>query len=110
MNRRGEVLIRLLWTGWQAIDGVRLYGPPPGRPRTPTLGFTVGSTPSRSVAERLAADHAVFVSDGDFYASTVVERLGLQRQGLVRAGCACYTAREEVERLVAGVRRIAARP
>jgi selenocysteine lyase/cysteine desulfurase len=49
----------------------------------------------------------VFVSHGDFYAHTVVERLNQQPEGLVRAGCACYTTREEVDRLVAGVRAIA---
>jgi selenocysteine lyase/cysteine desulfurase len=47
----------------------------------------------------------VFVSSGDFYATTVVERLGL-KDGLVRAGCACYTTEEEVDRLVEGVRGI----
>jgi selenocysteine lyase/cysteine desulfurase len=38
---------------------------------------------------------------------TVVERLGKEEQGLVRAGCACYTTDEEVERLIEGVREIA---
>jgi selenocysteine lyase/cysteine desulfurase len=44
----------------------------------------------------------VFVSSGDFYATTVVERLGVS-DGLVRAGCACYTTEEEVDRLIEGV-------
>ena len=48
----------------------------------------------------------MFVSHGNFYAHTVVERLGLAREGLVRAGCTCYTTAEEVDRLVAGVREI----
>jgi len=54
------------------------------------------------VAERLAA-RGVFVSHGDFYAMTVIERLGQAPHGLVRAGCACYTTAEEVDRLIAGV-------
>jgi selenocysteine lyase/cysteine desulfurase len=58
------------------------------------------------VATGLAGD-GVFVSNGDFYATTVVERLGLSAQGLVRAGCACYTTTEEIDRLVEGVRRLA---
>ena len=57
------------------------------------------------VAERLA-ERGVFLSHGDFYAMTVVERLGETAHGLVRAGCACYTTPEEVERLLAGVRQI----
>jgi selenocysteine lyase/cysteine desulfurase len=58
------------------------------------------------VATRLA-ERGVFVSHGDFYAATVVERLGLGPEGLVRAGCACYTTADEVERLIEGVREIA---
>jgi selenocysteine lyase/cysteine desulfurase len=60
------------------------------------------------VARHLAA-RGVFVSHGDFYATTVVARLGRAPQGLVRAGCACYTTENEVERLVSGVREIAGR-
>jgi selenocysteine lyase/cysteine desulfurase len=48
----------------------------------------------------------VWVSSGDFYATTVVERLGVQGTGLVRAGCACYTTEAEVRRLVDGVRAL----
>jgi selenocysteine lyase/cysteine desulfurase len=36
----------------------------------------------------------------------VVERLGLTPDGLVRAGCACYTTAEEVDRLLDGIRRL----
>jgi cysteine desulfurase family protein (TIGR01976 family) len=62
--------------------------------------------PSSQAARRLA-ERGVFVSHGDFYAATVIERLGLGVEGLVRAGCACYTSAEEIDRLVKGVRDIA---
>lgn len=107
LHRQGASLFRQVWEGLSAIPGVTLYGHAPGGPRrTPTVAFTVGSMPSSTVASALAAE-GVFVSDGDFYASTVVKRLGLAEQGLVRAGCACYTSEEEVERLVEGVRHMA---
>jgi selenocysteine lyase/cysteine desulfurase len=70
------------------------------------VGFTVQGRTTDDVATALAAD-GVFVSNGDFYATTVVERLGLAPSGLVRAGCACYTTTDEVDRLVEGVRRLA---
>jgi cysteine desulfurase family protein (TIGR01976 family) len=98
-------LITQLWEGLSAIGGVRLYGPPPAAPRTPTVSFTVSNITSTHVAQRLA-ERGLFLSHGDFYAMTVVERLGLEPEGLVRAGCACYTTEEEVERLVDGVRSI----
>jgi len=106
LHECGDELVRQLWDGLSEIDGVDLFGPPPGELRTPTIAFTIGDVSSTDVARRLA-DRALFVSNGDFYAATVVERLGLSSDGLVRAGCACYTTSEEVERLIDGVRQIA---
>lgn len=106
LHRRGGELVARLWNALSAIDGVTLYGPPPGRPRTPTVAFTVRGMPADDVARALA-ERAVFVSSGDFYATTIVERLGLADSGLVRAGCACYTTADEVDRLVEGVRAVA---
>jgi cysteine desulfurase family protein (TIGR01976 family) len=108
LERRGQVLLRRLLDGLGAIAGVRIYGPPATAPRTPTVAFTVeGRTPDE-VADALA-DEAVFVSTGDFYATTVVARYDLtSRGGLVRAGCAAYTTADEVDRLLEGVARLAA--
>jgi cysteine desulfurase family protein (TIGR01976 family) len=105
LHARGEALFRRGWTALAELPGVRLYGPPPGRPRTPTLAFTVEGSESEVVARELA-EAGVFVSNGDFYATTVVERLGQGRAGLVRAGCACYTTESEIDRLVDGVRAL----
>ena len=104
LHARGRSLLQRLWDGLSAIDGVTLYGPAPGSPRTPTVAFTVAGRPADEVARGLA-EQGVFVSSGDFYATTVLARLGL-RDGLVRAGCACYTTEEEVDRLVEGVRAL----
>jgi cysteine desulfurase family protein (TIGR01976 family) len=106
LHGRGAAQLERLWNGLMAIEGVRVYGPPPGTPRTPTIAFTVGDRPSAEIARGLA-DRGVFVSDGNFYALTVVERLGRSQQGLVRAGCAAYTTPEEIDRLIDGVRALA---
>jgi cysteine desulfurase family protein (TIGR01976 family) len=103
LDGRSDALITQLWNGLREIGRVRVYGPPPGTARTPTIAFTLNGVPSIEVAEKLAK-HGVFLSHGDFYAMTVVERLGETPHGLVRAGCACYTTPEEVDRLLAGVR------
>ncbi|HEY8203907.1 MAG TPA: cysteine desulfurase-like protein [Pyrinomonadaceae bacterium] len=95
-----------LWEALSSINGVRLYGPPPHVERTPTVSFVVKSTASTEVARRLSK-RGLFASHGDFYAQTVVDRLGLQPEGLVRVGCACYTSDEEIERLIESVREIA---
>ena len=92
-----------LWDGLAALPRVRLHGPPPPAPRTPTVAFTVDGMSAEAVARRLAGE-GLFCSHGDFYAATVVARLRVE--ALVRAGCACYTTDEEVARLVAAVERM----
>jgi cysteine desulfurase family protein (TIGR01976 family) len=103
---RAESLLAKLWEGLSGIPGVRCFGPVPGRPRTPTVSFTVSGLPSAEAAKALAAE-AIFVSNGNFYATTVLERYGCLQEGMVRAGCACYTTEAEVERLIQGVATLA---
>lgn len=104
LHARSQDLLERLWEGLSGIKKVRLYGPDPRAPRTPTVSFTVEGVTAEAVSENLAR-RGVFVSHGDFYATTVVERLGVD--GLVRAGCACYTTAEDVDRLITGVTQIA---
>ena len=103
LHARGAALSTRLWEGLRSIDAVTCFGPPPTRPRTPTLSFIVRGASSKALALALA-QRGVFVSNGNFYAAGVVQRLGQTRGGLVRAGCACYTTEEEIDRLIAGVR------
>ncbi len=107
IGHHGDALFRRLWEGLRDVDGVTLYGPPPGDARSPTLGFAIDGITPRDAAGRLAQE-AVFVSHGDFYATSVIDRLGVRdRGGLLRAGIVAYTTAEEIDRLVDGVRRIA---
>jgi selenocysteine lyase/cysteine desulfurase len=105
LHEQGMRQTRQLWDALAAMPRVRLYGPRPGLPRTPTVGFTVEGVTSTDVARALAAK-ALFASHGDFYAATVIERLGLGEEGLVRVGCACYTSDEEIARLTGELERI----
>ncbi|HUO51614.1 MAG TPA: cysteine desulfurase-like protein [Gemmatimonadaceae bacterium] len=106
LHQRGEVLFRRLWDGLGAMKKVRRFGVPAGAARTPTAVFVVDGVTTERVARSLAAA-GVYVSNGDFYATTVVERLGQSHDGLVRAGCSCYSTMDEVERLLAGVAAVA---
>ncbi|HEX8091435.1 MAG TPA: aminotransferase class V-fold PLP-dependent enzyme, partial [Blastocatellia bacterium] len=106
LHARGSALARQLWEGLASIKGVKLYGPPPDVRRTPTVAFTLDGYSSIDVTRALV-ERGIFASHGDFYAATVVARLGLAEDGLMRAGCACYTTAEECDRLIEGVRAIA---
>ena len=105
LHDRSMELLARLWNCLASIDGVTLYGPQPDAARTSTLSFAIAGVPSSEAARRLA-ELGLFVSHGDFYAMTVVERLGLAPEGLIRAGCACYTTEEEIDRLIEGVRSL----
>ena len=103
--RKRELFARL-WEGLGSIRGVTRFGPPAAGARTPTAAFTVRGMDSERVVTHLA-ERGIFASHGDFYASTIVAKLGLAEAGLVRAGCAIYTTPDEIDRLLEGVATIA---
>jgi len=107
-HEREVTLFSRLWEGLGAIQGVTRYGPAPSRPRTGTVSLSIAGVPAHDAAVSLAAE-GVFASSGDFYATTVVERLGFAREGLLRIGLSIYSTASEVERVLAGVERIARR-
>ncbi len=82
------------------IDGIKIYGPPAGHPRTSTVSFTYNGFTPYEVADYLGK-RGLFVWHGDFFATRLVERLGLRDQGgLIRVGIAPYNTREELTRLI----------
>ena len=100
-------LAQRLLDGLARIPGVRVYGPPAGYPRTPTVSFTLAGRTPVEVA-RFLGERGLFVWDGDFYAVTLIERLGLADSGgLVRVGLAPYNTAEEIDRLLAAVEELA---
>jgi len=105
LHARGSIQMRMLWDGLTSLPKVRVYGPPPSEPRTPTVSFTIDGIHPDDIARHLAAA-GLFCSNGDFYAMTCIERLGCP-DGIVRVGCAAYTTDEEVVRLVDEVSIIA---
>jgi cysteine desulfurase family protein (TIGR01976 family) len=82
------------------IPGVKLYAAPDGVRKTPTIAFTVqGKAPEEVCLQML--EHGFFIAAGDFYASTLAEKLGIgDSGGFIRAGLAPYNTEEEVERFV----------
>lgn len=105
LHARGESLFRRLWDGLNGVDGVRTFGPPPDARRTPTLAFAVAGVDPQAATAALAR-RGVFVTHGDFYATTAVARLGVGSGGVLRAGCMAYSTSAEVDRLVEGVRAL----
>jgi selenocysteine lyase/cysteine desulfurase len=102
-------LHRHLASKLSAIDGVRILGLTAEEDmerRTPTLAITVAGVSPRTVAERLG-ERGIAVWDGDFYATGLIERLGLAPEGVVRIGLTHYNTRAEIDRLAVELAEIA---
>jgi cysteine desulfurase family protein (TIGR01976 family) len=90
------------------ISGVHVWGPDfSRRARAPTVSITLDRT-TADAAARALGNEGICVWDGTFYASRAVEILGLSaRGGLLRTGVSMYSTPEDIERLLAGIRRLA---
>jgi cysteine desulfurase family protein (TIGR01976 family) len=93
-----------LLEGLGSIPGLHIRGitSPHGLDRrVPTFSFTLDGWTPQEVARALASAD-INVWDGNFYALSVTERLGLEAKGgLVRVGLTHYNTQAEIDRLVA---------
>jgi cysteine desulfurase family protein (TIGR01976 family) len=99
-----------LLDGLEAIPGVRIWGITDRarmEERTPTAAITFARTTPEAAATALG-ERGIATWWGDFYAVGPVERLGLQPEGVLRIGLAHYNTADEVDRLLAELREIAA--
>ena len=107
INAKDHYLTDLLLDRLGKIESIRIYGPPAGYPRTGLVSLTVGNSPSSQISQKLA-EKGLFLSHGNFYAKTALERLGLDSQGLLRIGLSIYSDEEEVSRLLDELEKLAA--
>jgi cysteine desulfurase family protein (TIGR01976 family) len=94
-----------LEAGLTALPGVRLWSR--AGHRTPTLLVTFDGRDAAD-AYRLLADRGVNAPAGSFYAIETSRWLGLGDAGGLRAGLAPYSDRDDVERLLTGLREFLA--
>jgi len=95
-----------LLEGLGSIPGLHIHGitsPHSLDRRVPTFSFTLDGWTPLAVAQALAKED-INVWDGNFYALSVTERLGLEESGgLVRIGLTHYNTQAEIDRLVAAL-------
>jgi cysteine desulfurase family protein (TIGR01976 family) len=103
-------LYRRLNDGLEAIPGLRVHGITAGErfdERTPTAALTIDGVAPRDAAIALGRD-SIATWDGDFYATGLIERLGLaEAGGVLRIGLTHYNTADEVDRLLEALERIA---
>nr|BAL58023.1 cysteine desulfurase family protein [uncultured Chloroflexota bacterium] len=96
-------LFTYLLTEIQKIPGITIYGitnPAEFNERCPTLAFTRSGFTPQQIATYLG-EQGIFVWDGNYYALSVTQRLGVEDSGgMVRVGLVHYNTRQEVDRLL----------
>ena len=101
------LFLRML-EGLEGIEGLKIWGiTEPNRisERAPTVSFTHPSLSAKEIGRRLA-ERGVFVWAGNFYALELTEALGLEPEGVLRAGLLHYNSLEEVDFFIESVAEI----
>ncbi len=75
----------------------------------PTISVCLGNHKPIDIAKYLG-ERGIFTWDGNYYALNLTERLGVEEKGgLLRVGIVHYNTADEVDRLLAALKEIAAR-
>ena len=101
IQQHEQVLTHYCMEQLQTIDGMKIYGPAEGRDAV--VSFNVGDIhhlDMGTLLDRLG----IAVRTGHHCAQPLMDRLGIS--GTVRASFALYNTKEEVDALVAGIRRV----
>jgi cysteine desulfurase family protein (TIGR01976 family) len=106
-------LVARLIAGLEDIKGIAIHGITDrarAAARVPTVAISIAGIHPRAAAEALG-HRGIFVWDGDFYATGLIERLGkAESGGVVRLGLVHYNTAAEVDRTLEAVARVAAGP
>lgn len=89
------------------IPGVKLYQAPKTIRKTPTIAFRIEGMTPQEVCKYVVDNYSVFIADGDFYATTLADKLDINKDGgWVRAGLAPYNTKEEADRFIEAVKKV----
>jgi cysteine desulfurase family protein (TIGR01976 family) len=105
-----RALVTRLIDGLEAIPEVTIHGLTDHArfaERVPTVSVSIDGVHPREAAEELGR-RGIYVWDGDFYATGLIERLGkADTGGILRLGLVHYNTAEEVDRALEAVEGIA---
>ncbi len=103
IQQHEQELTRYCMEQLQTIDGMRIYGPMDASKKDAVVSFNVGTIhhlDMGTLLDRLG----IAVRTGHHCAQPLMDRLAIS--GTVRASFALYNTKEEIDTLVAGIRRV----
>jgi len=105
LEKYEDGLLEYLESSVKALPGVVMYGH--AKRRTPTIYFSCAGYSSADIYAAMA-NKGVTLPASNFYALEVSRKLGLGDAGALRAGLAPYSTKDDVDRLVGGLKEILA--
>lgn len=103
IQQHEQELTRYCMEQLESIEGMRIYGPQQAIHKDAVVSFNVGAIHHLDLGTLLDR-LGIAVRTGHHCAQPLMDRLGIQ--GTVRASFALYNTKEEVDVLVAGIRRV----
>jgi len=103
LEKYEDELLEYLEAQIKTLPGVTLYGH--AQHRTPTIYFSFENHNSAEIYKAMAPKK-VTLPASNFYALEVSRKLGLGDAGALRAGLAPYSTKEDVDRLIAGLKEL----
>ena len=103
LEKYEDGLFEYLESQIKALPGVTTYGH--AKHRTPTMYFSFAGHDSVGIYKAMA-EKKVTIGASNFYALEVSRKLGLGDAGALRAGLAPYSTKEDVDRLIAGLKEL----
>lgn len=85
------------------LNNITLFQADETEQKTPTIAFRVDGWHSADVCRELAEKYAIHIEYGHFYAESLIKRLNVSTDGVIRAGISPYNTEEEIDRLVTGI-------
>lgn len=108
IREREEALVARLWSGLSEIEGVRLYGPPPGPERVSVVSFNLDGWEPTDAAAVLDESFDIQCRPGLHCAPWAHRSLGTYPSGTVRFSPGYFNTPEEIDASIEAVRQLAA--
>ena len=109
IRRREDALAEQLVEGLREIRGVKVYAPPHGHPRVPTISITVRGWDPSDVGTILDVDHNILTRTGLQCAPKVHEHIETAPQGTVRFSVGPFNTEGHILAAIKAVAEIAAK-
>lgn len=107
IHNREWTLTQRLMEGLLGIEGVTIYGPPSGAPKTAIVAFNLQGMDSSEVAYILDQHYDIAVRAGYHCTPLAHDTAGTLDNGAVRASPGYFTTDDEIDALIEAVKEIA---